>query len=67
MDDSLDYCTGSLVVHVDEWIECTDPTCEVFTIERHEWVLRCEEEWDDCACRDVEPSRTTPLPTRAAA
>ena len=37
----LDHCHGTLVVHVDAGVECTDPWCEDNDQARHGLVVDC--------------------------
>ncbi len=46
----LDHCHGTLVLHSDGSVECTDLTCVVHDAERHVLVIRCTEIGPDCAC-----------------
>ncbi len=47
----LDHCHGSLVVHVDMAVECTEPGCVDLHVARHTLALvRCEDVDSACTC-----------------
>ncbi|MCP2164271.1 hypothetical protein [Goodfellowiella coeruleoviolacea] len=46
----VDHCHGTLVVHVDGTLECTDLECLRAEVVRHELVVVCRQVDDDCAC-----------------
>jgi hypothetical protein len=47
----LDHCHGSLVVHLDAAVECTEPGCVDLDRVRHALaVLACEEVDGACTC-----------------
>jgi hypothetical protein len=37
----VDHCHGTLVVHRDRTVECTNPDCELGDLMRHVFVLDC--------------------------
>jgi hypothetical protein len=37
----IDHCHGTLVVHSDRTVECTDAACELPDLLRHEFVVDC--------------------------
>ena len=37
----LDHCHGTLVVHGDRTLECTNPACELPDLLRHTFVIDC--------------------------
>ena len=47
--EEVDHCHGTLVRHADGWVECTDGSCLVLAVERHELVLACGP-GEGCAC-----------------
>ncbi|GAA5156910.1 MULTISPECIES: hypothetical protein [Amycolatopsis] len=46
----LDHCHGTLIVHTDEVVECSEPGCRDFDRVRHTFVVTCEEVDGDCHC-----------------
>lgn len=44
----LDLCVGTLVVHVDGWLECTEEGCRGGGLARHELRVSCRAEGLDC-------------------
>lgn len=50
----LDHCHGSLVVHADTEVECTQPGCVDLHVVRHTLaVVRCEDVDGTCTCTVV--------------
>jgi len=50
----LDHCHGSLVVHLDATVECTEPGCVDLHLVRHTLaVVRCEDVDGACPCMVV--------------
>jgi hypothetical protein len=37
----VDHCHGTLIVHADRTIECTDADCELGDLLRHAFILDC--------------------------
>jgi hypothetical protein len=37
----LDHCHGTLIVHRDRSVECTDPGCELPDLLRHAFIVDC--------------------------
>jgi hypothetical protein len=37
----LDHCHGTLIVHRDHSVECTDQSCELSDLLRHAFVVDC--------------------------
>lgn len=46
----LDHCHGTLVLHSDELVECTEPGCHDFDLIRHALTVTCEEVDGECHC-----------------
>jgi hypothetical protein len=46
----LDHCHGTLVLHEDEFTECTDPDCHDVDVIRHALVVSCAEIDGGCHC-----------------
>jgi hypothetical protein len=36
-----DHCHGTLVVHIDRTVECTDAACELADLLRHLFIVEC--------------------------
>ncbi len=54
---SLDHCHGTLVVHTDFTVECTETGCVLVHRERHALVVDCAAVAGGCACGDVLAAR----------
>jgi hypothetical protein len=50
----VDHCHGTLVVHSDRTVECTDAACELPDLLRHELVVDCLAVLGGC-CMTDEP------------
>ncbi|MGN7134171.1 hypothetical protein ACTHQY_12960 [Rhodococcoides corynebacterioides] len=50
---SLDHCHGTLVVHTDYTVECTEAGCVLTHRERHALVVDCTAVAGGCSCEDV--------------
>jgi hypothetical protein len=50
----VDHCHGTLVVHSDRTVECTDAACELPDLLRHEFVIDCLAVMGGC-CMTDEP------------
>jgi hypothetical protein len=50
----VDHCHGTLVVHSDRTMECTDAACELPDLLRHEFVVDCQAVMGGC-CMTDEP------------
>jgi hypothetical protein len=37
----IDHCHGTLIVHHDRSVECTDPGCELPDMLRHAFIVDC--------------------------
>ena len=37
----MDHCHGTLIVHADSTIECTDADCELGDLLRHAFIIDC--------------------------
>ncbi len=46
----LDHCHGTVLVHVDGGLECTEPDCVDAVLLRHTLVIRCAEVEGECDC-----------------
>ncbi|MTD52823.1 hypothetical protein [Amycolatopsis pithecellobii] len=49
----LDHCHGTLVIHEDDFVECTDPQCGDFDLVRHFLTVTCAEIDGECHCTAV--------------
>jgi hypothetical protein len=52
LDPILDHCHGTLVVHRDRSLECTDPGCELPELMRHSFVIDCMAVLGGCCVAD---------------
>jgi hypothetical protein len=52
-DQGIEHCHGTLVLHVDSSVECTDPLCEDLVVETHELLLECHQAGNGCECAAV--------------
>ena len=50
----VDHCHGTLVVHFDRAIECTDAACDLPDLLRHAFVVDCMAVLGGC-CMTQEP------------
>ena len=48
----LDHCHGTLVVHRDRSLECTDPTCQLPELLRHDLIIDCMAVFGGCCDAD---------------
>jgi hypothetical protein len=56
----LDHCHGTLVVHIDGDVECTEPGCFDVDRVRHAFAVDCAGTLvDGCTCVDDLPTRAT--------
>ncbi|SFQ30198.1 hypothetical protein SAMN05421810_10610 [Amycolatopsis arida] len=46
----IDHCHGTLVLHADGFVECTDPACPDADEPRHFLTIDCAEIDGGCAC-----------------
>ena len=46
----LDHCHGTVLVHVDGGVECTEPDCVDAVLLRHTLVIRCDQVEGGCDC-----------------
>ena len=51
-DHFLDHCHGTLVVHRDRTLECTDPACELPELLRHGFIIDCMAVLGGCCVTD---------------
>jgi hypothetical protein len=51
---NVDHCHGTLVVHSDRSLDCTDATCELPDLLRHAFVVDCVAVLGGC-CADDRP------------
>ncbi len=54
-DSALDHCHGTLIVHADRKVECTDPDCPDADRSRHTFVVDCHDVAGGCGCAVTEP------------
>jgi hypothetical protein len=52
-DHFLDHCHGTLVVHRDRTLECTDPACELPELLRHGFIIDCMAVLGGCCVDDT--------------
>ncbi|HEX3788474.1 MAG TPA: hypothetical protein VHW44_11480 [Pseudonocardiaceae bacterium] len=54
----LDHCHGTLLIHLDDQVECTDGDCTDLDQVRHVLVVSCDLVVGGCACQpEVELER----------
>ncbi|WP_369801744.1 hypothetical protein [Nocardia sp. BMG51109] len=53
-DSALDHCHGTLIVHTDRSVECTDPDCHDADQSRHTFVVDCFDVAGGCGCTLTE-------------
>ncbi|GAB2700583.1 hypothetical protein GCM10027089_23410 [Nocardia thraciensis] len=53
-DSALDHCHGTLVVHRDRSVECTDADCYDADHSRHAFVVDCFDVAGGCGCAVTE-------------
>nr|WP_280263080.1 hypothetical protein [Nocardia wallacei] len=53
-DTALDHCHGTLVVHGDRSVECTDAGCYDTDHSRHAFVVDCFDVAGGCGCAVTE-------------
>jgi hypothetical protein len=51
----VDHCHGTLVVHDDRTVDCTDPACQLPDLLRHAIIVDCIAVLDGC-CLVEEPA-----------
>jgi hypothetical protein len=49
----LDHCHGTLVVHPDGYVECTEPDCSDVDRARHTLAVDCAAVLFGCGCRST--------------
>ncbi|MBL1073514.1 hypothetical protein JK358_03825 [Nocardia sp. 2] len=47
---ALDHCHGTLIVHTDLAVECTEPECDSLDQVRHPRLADCADVIGGCAC-----------------
>jgi hypothetical protein len=47
----IDHCHGTLIVHSDRSLECTDPACQLPELLRHDLIIDCMAVFGGC-CAD---------------
>jgi hypothetical protein len=52
---NLDHCHGTLVVHADGAVDCTEPDCDDVDKARHTLVIDCDDTMVDCGCARFTP------------
>jgi hypothetical protein len=58
----LDHCHGTLVVHLDGSVDCTEPDCVDVDSVRHTLVVGCDDAmFDGCGCLVYVPMETVVL------
>ncbi|HJV15265.1 MAG TPA: hypothetical protein VJ625_15355 [Propionibacteriaceae bacterium] len=48
----IDHCHGTLVVHLDRSLECTDAACQLPELLRHKFVIDCMAVLGGCCVAD---------------
>ena len=48
----IDHCHGTLVVHRDRTLECTDAACELPELLRHSFIIDCMAVLGGCCAAD---------------
>lgn len=49
----IDHCHGTLIVHADRTVECTDADCELGDLLRHAFIVDCTAVPGGC-CAEAE-------------
>jgi len=52
VDPYVDHCHGTLVVHSDRTLECTNAGCELPELLRHEFIIDCMAVLGGCCSAD---------------
>jgi hypothetical protein len=53
-DPDLDHCHGTLVVHSDDTVDCTDDACNLGDPMRHSLIVDCLAVLGDCCAKQDE-------------
>ncbi|MBB5913482.1 hypothetical protein BJY24_002349 [Nocardia transvalensis] len=53
-DSALDHCHGTLIVHTDRSVECTDAGCHDTDHSRHTFIVDCFDVAGGCGCALTE-------------
>jgi hypothetical protein len=48
----VDHCHGTLIVHAERTVECTDADCELGDLMRHAFILDCTALLGGCCAAD---------------
>nr|WP_158891315.1 hypothetical protein [Amycolatopsis anabasis] len=46
----IDHCHGTLILHADEQVECSDLSCGDLAVVRHDLVIECHTFAGGCGC-----------------
>ena len=55
--DRLDHCHGTLIVHTDNTVECTDDDCYSTDQARHTFIVDCFDVAGGCGCTETATIR----------
>jgi len=56
----IDHCHGTLIVHRDRALECTDPACDIPELLRHTFVIDCMAVLGGCCVVDCTLTDSPP-------
>lgn len=62
----LDHCHGTLIVHLESGLECTDDGCVVLDPARHDLIVGCDSLARPCACQVVSSVIASTMIARSA-
>lgn len=52
--EAADHCHGTLMIHADGAVECTEVRCSPLREDRHAFVVSCSLVVRECACRESD-------------
>lgn len=56
--NELDHCHGTLIIHREGIIECTEDGCVVLDTVRHDLIIDCESVTGVCGCAEPAMARS---------
>lgn len=54
-EEAVDHCHGTVMLHSDGSVECTEVHCSDLSEFRHIYVLTCTVVINECRCREGNP------------